>query len=104
MSGNKQTATIWVRSCFRHLRSTLKGLRRGGAGVDAYHHRRRHGVPVPSRINRKGLLKVFDVAISALRFFERRGANPVHTLQETIGFQGVRTPFLELRDRPANAR
>jgi len=24
----------------------LKGLRRGGAGVGAYHRRRRHGVPV----------------------------------------------------------
>jgi hypothetical protein len=58
---------------------------------------------IPSQMDRRDLLKVFDVAISALHFFERRGANPVHVLRGTVGFQGVRTPFAELRERLANA-
>lgn len=58
---------------------------------------------IPSRMDRKDLLKAFDVAISSLRFLEQRGANPVQILRTTIGFQGARIPFSQLRQELANA-
>lgn len=54
---------------------------------------------IPSRMDRKDLLKAFDVAISSLRFFEQRGTNPVQILRTTIDFQGARIPFSELRQK-----
>lgn len=58
---------------------------------------------IPLRMDRKDLLKVFDVAMTALRFFERRGANPVQVLDETFVFQGKRVPFSQLHIELANA-
>jgi hypothetical protein len=59
---------------------------------------------IPSRMDRKDLLKAFDVAISSLRFLEQRGAKPVQILRTIIGFQGARIPFSQLRQELANAR
>lgn len=39
---------------------------------------------IPSRMDRKDLLKAFDVTISALRFLEKRGANPVGILRSDV--------------------
>lgn len=58
---------------------------------------------IPSRMDRKDLLKAFDITISVLRFMEQRGAYPVHILQGTVGFQGSNIPFCRLRERLANA-
>ena len=44
MAGIEETAINGFVPVFRPLRSVRVGLRRGGADVDAYHHRRRHDV------------------------------------------------------------
>jgi len=56
---------------------------------------------IPSRMDRKDLLKAFDVAISFLQFLEKRGVNPVEILRTTIDFQGTRISFLQLRQNLA---
>jgi Na+-transporting methylmalonyl-CoA/oxaloacetate decarboxylase gamma subunit len=58
---------------------------------------------IPSRMDRRDLLKAFDVVISVLRFLEKRGANPVHILWNTVAFQRERVPFSQLREKLANA-
>ncbi len=58
---------------------------------------------IPSRMDRKDLLKAFDVAISSLGFFEQRGKNPVPILRTTIVFQGAKIPFSQLRQELSNA-
>jgi hypothetical protein len=58
---------------------------------------------IPSRMDRKDLLEIFKVAISALTFLNRRGANPVDVLRVQVRFQGKSIPFSELRDKVANS-
>ena len=58
---------------------------------------------IPSRMDRKDLMKAFDVTISTLRFLEKRGANPVGILRSTVAFQGTSIAFSQLREKLANA-
>lgn len=58
---------------------------------------------IPSRMDRKDLMKAFDVTISALSFLEKRGANPVGILRSTVAFQGTNIAFSQLREKLANA-
>lgn len=58
---------------------------------------------IPSRMDRKDLLKAFDVTISVLQFLEQRGSSPVPILQRVVTFQSSKIPFSELRERLANA-
>lgn len=54
---------------------------------------------IPMRMNRKDVLKAFDVALGVFTFLSKRGAKPVHITEQMVGFRGKRLPFLKLREQ-----
>ena len=58
---------------------------------------------IPSRIDGTDVVKTFDVVFTALRFLEKRGANPVALLSITVEHQGLEVPFESVAKRLAVA-
>ena len=58
---------------------------------------------IPMRMDRKDVLKAFDVAHGVFTFLSKRGAKSVRITEEVIGFGGKRLPFSRLRERLAGA-
>lgn len=51
------------------------------------------------RMDRKDVLKAFDVAHGVFTFLSKRGAKPVHITGLMVGFRGKRLPFSKLREQ-----
>ena len=58
---------------------------------------------IPSRMDGTDVVKTFDVVFAALRFLEKRGANPVPLLSITVEHQGLDVPFESVAKRLAVA-
>ena len=52
---------------------------------------------IPMRMNRKDVLKAFDVALGVFTFLSKRGAKPVKITEGMVGFRGELLPFSKLR-------
>ncbi|MEO7858888.1 MAG: hypothetical protein ABIU05_00350, partial [Nitrospirales bacterium] len=52
---------------------------------------------IPMRMDRKDVLKAFDVAHGVFTFLSKRGAKPVHITEGIVGFRGELLPFSKLR-------
>lgn len=58
---------------------------------------------IPSRIDATDAVKAFKIVFAALRFLERRGANPVLLLGGSVQYQGQLISFESLPERLAHA-
>lgn len=54
---------------------------------------------IPMRMDRKDVLKAFDVAHGVFTFLSKRGAKPVHITEGMVGFRGELLPFSKLRTK-----
>ena len=58
---------------------------------------------IPMRMDRKDVLKAFDVALGLFTFLFKRGAKPVCITEEIVGFRRERLPFSKLHEKLAGA-
>ncbi|MDO8547020.1 MAG: hypothetical protein Q7R68_06635 [Nitrospirales bacterium] len=58
---------------------------------------------IPMRMDRKDVLKTFEVALDVFSYLSERGAKPVRIAKEIVGFRGKPLPFSKLREMLAGA-
>ena len=58
---------------------------------------------IPMRMDRKDVLKAFEVALDLFSYVYERGAKPVRIAEEIVRFRGKPLPFSKLREKLAGA-
>ncbi len=59
---------------------------------------------VPTRVDRRDVLKVFDTVLKTLLFLERKDRNYCYVSDQNVSFRGKTHRFSEVRDTLANAQ
>lgn len=56
---------------------------------------------IPTRMDRRDVLKSFEVALDVFTFLFKQGAKPVRISERIVGFRGERLPFSKVREKLA---